>query len=98
MDESGKRRRKSSTTEELNRERDHSTPEHPGRATDQPAHTGTTGSSRRRVLSDVDAETWTRSLREQQADHQQAEQQRQRRHKAGLIARPVMDDTNEKDQ
>ncbi len=74
---------------------DHPTPEHPERATDQLAQTGTTGSSRRRVLSDVDAETWMRSLREQQADHKQADHQR--RHKARLIARPAMDDTNEKE-
>ena len=50
--------------------RDQPTPEHPARATDQPAQTEATGSRQRRVLSAVDAETWTRSLREQQADHQ----------------------------
>ena len=77
--------------------RDQPTPEHPARATDQPAQTKATRSRRRRVLSAVDAETWTRSLREQQADHQQAEQQRKPRHTTGLIGRPAMDGTNEKE-
>ena len=92
MDENEERRRKSPTSEERTRECDHPTPEHPARATDQPAPPGARGPRRRRVLSAVDAETWTRSLRAQQA-----EQQRKRRHTTELIGRPALDGTNEKD-